>query len=80
MNEDQYQTAVLKRLDTLISLLLEPLPAGDSTSVSEKVRRLLNLGLGAAEVAEILGKPTNYVTAVIAKRKKRPKTKARSNG
>jgi hypothetical protein len=67
---DEIQNSILRRLDILISLQLEnPLPDGVATSV--KIARLLSAGASPAEAAKIVGKPINYVTAVMAMRKKR---------
>jgi len=75
MDDKEIQATIIKRLNTLISLTLELVSSDKSTSIAEKVQHLLNLGLTPAEVGEILGKPTNYITAVIHRKKKIKKKK-----
>ena len=59
-----------KRLDAIILLLLETSADGEQT-MSRKVERLLEMGLSQSDVAQIIGKKLNYVTSVVAKKKKR---------
>ena len=75
MDDKEMQTTLVKRLNTLISLTLELVSSDKSKSIAEKVQHLLNLGLTPAEVGEILGKTTNYITAVVHRKKKRKKKK-----
>lgn len=58
-----------KRLDTIILLLLEGSASGEQT-MSRKIERLLKLGLSQSDVAQIIGKKLNYVTAIVAKKQK----------
>jgi len=58
-----------KRLDAVILLLLEASPGGAGTT-SRKIERLIELGFSQPEVAEVIGKKTNYVSAVLAGKKK----------
>jgi hypothetical protein len=58
-----------KRLDAMIQLLLES-SSGGATSTSSKIERLLAMGFSQAEVAQIVGKKVNYVTATVAMKKK----------
>jgi hypothetical protein len=60
-----------QRLNIAISLLSEIALQGERVSISDKAQYLLNMGLPAAIVAEILNKPTNYVTAIAHRKKKR---------
>ncbi len=78
MDENKFQTILIKRLNTLISLVLDIASEEKAASITEKVSRLLELGLTPAEIAEVLGKQTNYVTAVIHRGKKR-KTKGKKD-
>ena len=66
-------SAVVKRLDILIAVSLERTNDGKTTSMTEKILKLRELGLAPSEIAQILRKPVNYVTASIAMRKKRKK-------
>ena len=56
---------ITQRLDIMIMLLLEN-GADGATSMAGKIHKLLGLGLTPSEVARIVGKPSNYVTAVKA--------------
>lgn len=73
MDERKFRTTIIKRFNNLISLLLDVASAERSLSTTEKIKRLSDLGLTPAEIAEILGKETNYVTAVIHRKKKKKK-------
>ncbi len=72
MPNDFDAEALRKRLDTIILLLLES-SAGGAETISRKVEKLLELGLSNAEVAQIIGKKLNYVTAIVAKKAKAQK-------
>jgi hypothetical protein len=58
-------TAVCRRLDLIIQILLES-GANASKTMSDKINRLLEFGLSPSEAAVIVGKKTSYVTAVKA--------------
>ena len=71
MNGDKtFENAILRRLDILIALQLEAIST-EEEGASGKIGRLLSAGVAPAEVASIVGKPLNYVTAVNSRRKKR---------
>lgn len=58
-------------MDVLIALLIDlETPEPHRTTVTEKIYRLADLGVPQAEIAEILRKPSNYVSAVLSRRKK----------
>ncbi len=65
---------IRRRLDIMIMLLLEN-GADAATSTTRKIEKLLSFGLTTSEVARIIGKKPNYVTAVIAGKKKPPATR-----
>ena len=69
MDKTQNTEWLRKRLDAMILLLLEASPSG-AASTSRKIERLLELGFSQPEVAQVIGKKLNYVTAVIAGKKK----------
>lgn len=71
MNDEQFREELIKRLNVLISLIIERTPSDQRTTITEKAKYLLDLGLKPAEVAEILGKKTNYVTSLINRQKKK---------
>ncbi len=77
MDDAEFRAAILKRLDTLIHLIIAPPGASDDVSLTEKVHRLVDHGLAPAEAAKILGKPVNTVSGIVAQKKK-AKTKAGS--
>ncbi len=79
MKEEQFQKELLRRLDVLISIQLDATPSEGQASIVSKVCRLVNLGLAPAEVATIIGKPVNYITAILATKRARTK-KANTNG
>ncbi len=65
---------LIKRLDVLISLQLEQASQAQKTiSITDKIKKLSDLGLKPAEIASILGKKTNYITANISSAKKTKK-------
>lgn len=69
--EDNFRSDLLTRLDVLIALLLERSEPDSKVSTSDKIAKLIELGVSPADVARILGKPTNYVTATLAVRRRR---------
>ncbi len=70
MTDEQYKKGVWRRLDVLISLQLDAVPAETKVSMASKVQRLTDMGLTPSEVGSVIGRPTNFVTAVLATRKK----------
>jgi len=68
--DEKFQDSILRRLDILIALQLDNVPA-NGAATSGKIERLLSAGASAAEAAKIVGKPINYVTAVVATSKRR---------
>ena len=78
MDDAKLQKTLIKRLNTLISLMVDVALRGDSASTSDKIQYLLKLGLSPTEVGEVLNKPTNYITAIIH-RKKNGKRKGAKN-
>jgi len=71
MEDINLQRTIIKRLNTLISLMSDIASSENSTSTAQKIHRLSDLGLSPAEIGEILNKPTNYITATIHQKKKR---------
>ena len=70
--EEKFGRELLRRLDILISLLLETPKADKPTTMTDKIAKLSDLGLTPAETGRILGKPVNYVTGALSARKRRP--------
>ncbi len=76
-DDDNFRSDLLTRLDVLVALLLERTEPEWKVSTSDKIVKLTGLGVVPADVARILGKSTNYVTAALAVRRRR---KTPSNG
>ncbi len=74
MNSEFDSEALRKRLDAIILLLME-ISAGGAESTTRKIERLLKLGLSSTEVAQVIGKELNYVTAVVSGKKRTAKKK-----
>lgn len=70
---------IIKRLNVLIAILLEQSPAESTLSMTNKIGKLVEVGVSPADIAKILGKPLNYITAVLSQRKSRKK-KGKVNG
>jgi hypothetical protein len=71
MTENEIGSDILQRLDIIICLLLDASAIDSTTSVASKVHKLSSLGLSPSEIARILGKPLNYVTAIKATKRAR---------
>jgi|SRR5882672_3887735 len=69
MAKDDDNEWLRKRLDMIIQLLVEMAPGG-AASTTRKIERLLALGFSQSEVAQVVGKKVNYVSAVVAGMKK----------
>jgi len=70
---DEFQKQLLKRLDLIIRLLLDRGSSEAPPSITSIVHRLLDLGFSSAEIASIMGKPLNYVTALSSAKKAKAK-------
>ena len=75
MDNDILLKQVIRRLDILIALQIESFGGPEAGRTTTKIERLSNLGLLPSEVAAIIAKPTNYVTATLSKKKKTSKVK-----
>jgi len=73
MEDAELQKIVIKRLNTLISLMSGIASSKDPTPISQKIHLLSGLGLTPAEIGEILNKSTNYITAITHQKRKRSK-------
>jgi len=72
---DDFQRQLLRRLDLIIRLQLDRGTSEAVQSTTSIVHRLLDFGLSSSEIASIVGKPINYVTALSsAKRAKGKKS------
>lgn len=71
---------ILRRLNLLILLQLEKVKPESGTTTASKIHWLRGLGLQPAEVASIVGKPINYVTAVNSSSRQAAKKKEKRGG
>ncbi|MDO8703504.1 MAG: hypothetical protein Q7J84_01020 [Sulfuricaulis sp.] len=62
------EQSVVRRLNVMIALMLDQMNEGQGTSMAAKIVKLSTLGLASSDIAEIVGKPLNYVTATLAQR------------
>jgi hypothetical protein len=76
MAEDNANGEVIDRLNIIIRLLLERSADTDAPNIAQMIVRLDMMGLAPGEIASIIGKPSNYVTATLHTRKNRAKRKA----
>ncbi len=72
MADNDINKQILKRLDVLVMLTLDN---PKTLPMSQKILRLLSLGITQSEVASIVGKPLKYVTSTVAQEKKRKQHK-----
>ena len=78
MEKDQTSVGeIIRRLNILIALSLDK-TGKNGLSMADKITKLNNLGVSSADIARILGKPANYVTATLSQRKTK-KEKGKSN-
>jgi hypothetical protein len=80
MDDSKMSSDVIKRFNAIISLLLDLVGNTENISTTAKVQKLIDIGLTPAEVADILGKPTNYITAILATKRTRDVKKGGKNG
>ncbi len=66
---------IIKRLNILICLFLEQSSTAGRLSMTDKIRKLDDLGVPQPDIARIIGKPLNYVTAVLSQQKFKKKEK-----
>lgn len=64
-NTDQ---SVVKRLNVMIALMLDQTKENQGITMAAKIVKLAALGLAPSDIAEIVGKPLNYVTATMSQR------------
>ena len=69
MTEEDYRAAMIQRMDVLIPLLLDGMPAETESSNATRIERLTAIGLSQPAVAKVIGKPLDYVTATMSQRR-----------
>lgn len=72
-NKDRINEEIVKRLNVLISLALEQLSREKTLSITKKIQKLADLNVTPVDIAKILNKPLNYITAILSQRKRRGK-------
>lgn len=72
MEREELDKEIIKRLDILIALNLDQ-GAENGLLMAEKIIKLHGLGVSTADISSILGKPSNYITATLSKKKAREK-------
>ena len=70
MQDNQLMAKIIRRLDVLIALELDKAGGPEGMCLADKISRLSELGLAPAEISDIAGKPINYITATLSRRKK----------
>ncbi len=63
---------IIKRLNIMIVLTLEQ-SADTALSMTAKITKLNDLGVFPADIARILGKPLNHITASLSQKRGRKK-------
>ena len=75
-SKSKFEEDIIKRLDILIALVLRGSSTEATVSMTDQIGKLADIGVPSADIARILGKPLNYVTASRSQRKSRKKAKA----
>ncbi len=72
----QEDSSILARkLDVIIALLLDMCAGDDGGQTSSKILKLRSLGLPLPDIATIVNKKTNYVSAVLSRAEKKGRGK-----
>ena len=79
MNEKDFQAALLRRFDVVIALVLKQTFSEEMT-MTDKVLKLSALGLTKSEVAGIVGKSAQHVSATLSEAKKHTRRRSKKNG
>lgn len=72
MDREKLDKEIIKRLDILITLNLDR-GIENGVPMADKISKLNDIGVSAADISRILGKPSNYITATLSNRKTRKK-------
>jgi hypothetical protein len=70
MGIDSFQADLIQRINALIMLQLDHQDPSKPMSMSAKIYRLRDLGMTPTTIAGIVGKPLNYVTATLGRKRK----------
>ncbi len=71
MVKEKIEESILSRLNAIVYLLAELNSKGDDSSNREKIRLLSQAGLGNTEIAELLGKTSNYIAVELSALRKK---------
>lgn len=69
MNESQIKE-ITNRLDIIIKIISAHLVEEDVSPI-EQIKKLSSVGMSPSQIGKLLGKPTNIVTAYMARLKKK---------
>jgi len=75
MNNEKIFNQIIRRLDIIISLQLEASLETEAVPISSKIKKLSELGISASDIASIVNKPLNYITATLSQKRKNKRTK-----
>lgn len=64
---------LIKRVNILIAVSLECVGGKEAISTADKIVKLANIGVSSPDIARIIGKQTNYVTAILSQKKSKRK-------
>lgn len=70
MEEAEFRTQLIKRLDIVIRLLLDEAKPSSDKTIASMAHSLKAMGLSSTQIGSILSKPTKDIAAVFSKRAK----------
>jgi hypothetical protein len=71
---------VIARLDAIIGLLARTQPSKERLGITDRIRLLAQLGLDNVAIAQVTGKGSNYVAAVLGPKKRARAAKGARRG
>jgi hypothetical protein len=75
MDQKKSTDPIVVRLNVLINLSLEQHPGEQVQTLASRIARLSDMGVTSSDIADIVNKPSSYVSATLATRKTRAKPK-----
>ena len=69
MEQKKSNDPIVTRLNVLINLALEQRTAEEVHSLASRIVRLAEMGVSSSDIADIVNKPSKYVSATLAQRK-----------
>ena len=70
MDQKKPNDPTVTRLNVLINLALEQ-RTDETPSLASRIMRLAEMGVSSSDIADIVSKPSSYVAATLAQRKKK---------